>query len=288
MAYDPKNLGRGEKIVYYAHRHYFVLIKNALQWILLFIFAMVITIFFATRNMTDFAGTIKTIVIFLGLIGLVVGIIGFAISFLLWKTEEYIITNERIIRIEGIISKNETATSLDKINDVETNQSLLGRLFGYGNVKIQTGSDQGFNQLDFLAKPHEFKKIMLNAKNRIYGDASDLAPDPRGRNEEEDGNQRRPRQAQVYDVPAAPRPPAPYPNQGQYNNVPPPAPAQPAYNDPRGYAPRPQPNYAQPPQAPISPSQIAEAIQQLARLRDSGAISEAEFQAKKNDLMNRM
>ena len=296
MAYDEKNLGRGEKIVYYAHRHYFVLLRNAAQWIALFIFALVITIFFVTlKKENDTWGTLGNVAMIAGLVGMFVGLIGFAIAFLLWKTEEYIITNERILRIEGIVNKDETATALEKVNDVETHQSLIGRMFGYGNVTIQTGSDQGINRLDFLAKPQEFKKIMLNAKNKIYGDASDFSPSGRVY-EDENGNPRQVRpQVQVYDVP----PPQPQPRyqqsqyydtpqarpQGQYYEAP--AQAQPNYNDPRGgYAPRPQPQMQS--QGPTSAAQIAEAIQQLARLRDSGAISEAEFQAKKNDLMNRM
>jgi membrane protein YdbS with pleckstrin-like domain len=234
------------------------------------------------QKLNDIWGTLGTVAMVAGLVGMFVGLIGFAIAFLLWKTEEYIITNERILRIEGIVNKNETATALEKINDVETHQSLIGRLFGYGNVMIQTGSDQGINKLDFLAKPQEFKKIMLNAKNKIYGDASDLAPGGRVY-EDDEGQVRRVRpQVQVYDVPppqAQPR----YPQQSQYYEAQP----QPTYNDPRGgYAPRPQP--PMPSQGPTSAAQIAEAIQQLARLRDSGAISEAEFQAKKNDLMSRM
>jgi hypothetical protein len=205
------------------------------------------------------------------------------ISYLVWHAEQYIITNERVIQVEGIINKKEYTTSIEKINDIETDQTLFGRMLGYGTVRLLTGSDTGINQLDYLDKPFEFKKIMLNAKNRYYGDASDFAPGgPRAYSpdgEDKPSN----RHVHVQNQQARPRPAQP--------------PAQPGYqNDPRGYTPAvpaQQPPYQQQTSAyrtpqPATPQQIADSIAQLARLRDNGVISEAEFQSKKNELMNRL
>ncbi len=288
MAYNEKNLGRGEKVVYQGHKHVLLLIKAAFQWIALFIVAIIAAIFIGVIQ-TTLTDTPKLVLVLVAIATAFVSLIAFGISYLVWAAEQYIITNERVVRVEGIINKKETATSLDKVNDVETDQTLFGRMFNYGQVRILTGSDEGVNVLDFLARPHEFKKIMLNAKNKYYGDASDLAPRATGRRyddeEEADRNSRGrdPRQ------------------EGRVYNAPPPQASYQGQIDPRGYAPpaqqpqpRPQPPqpqyYAQPapPQQSMSPQQIAETIQQLARLRDSGVISEAEFQSKKNDLMNRL
>lgn len=277
MAYPKDKLGTGEKEVYLARKHGIVLVKAAIQWILLFIVAIVLAI--ALNTVLTLDQTVETILSFVALAAAFIAFIAFGISYLVWRSEEFIITNERVIQVEGIINKNEYGTSLDKINDIETYQSLFGRMLGYGTVRLLTGSDTGINTLDYLAKPYDFKKVVLNAKNGFYGDASDLA--------------RAPRQTVQQDAPR--RPVAP---EEQIFNVPPQLQQQPQYqNDPRGYAPprsQPQPQQvpyngyaAQSPQ-PMTAQQIADTLQQLARLRDSGVITEAEFQAKKNDLMNRL
>ncbi len=283
MAYDTKHLGKGEKVVYYAHKHWIVLFQAALQWILLFIFALVATIviFIQNPNPAEFWFTAKNIGLIVGLVGLVAGIIGFTFSFLVWKFEQYLITNERIIKIEGIINKNENATALDKVNDVVTNQTLIGRMLGYGFVSIETGNDS-VTSLDHLANPHEFKRVMLDAKNQIYGDAKDIAAAEVANRYAPPQNNRALQDDRGY---APPQPQRPQYNQNQ-GYAPPPV-------DPRGYAPAPgyAPNNGyggSQGQPPTTPQQIAEAIQQLARLRDGGVISEAEFQAKKNELMSRM
>ncbi len=305
MAYNEKNLGDGERIVHIAHKHVIVLFKAAAQWIALFIFAIIAAI---VINAQPWDQTVKTVLLLVMLVSAFIAFIAFGISFLVWQAEQYILTNERVIQIEGIINKKEFGTSLEKINDVETDQSLLGRMLGYGTVEVLTGSDTGINKLEYLDKPQEFKKVMLNAKNRHYGDASDFAPGgPRYRDDGE--GELRPRgragqgQGQVYDAPG--RGQDVYGQGGQPYEVPPRSQHPTNGPDPRGYSqPRPQPqSYQQQPYVPtngytappqpqsqgqLSPQQIADSIQQLARLRDSGVISEAEFQAKKNELMNRL
>lgn len=301
MAYNKANLSSGEQIVHVAHKHVIVLIRAAIQWILLFIFALVVAIFISAYNpgpgqASDVVTTIRPFVQIIALVAMLVSFIAFGISYLVWAAEQYIITNERVIQVEGIINKKEYTTSIEKINDIETDQTLFGRMLGYGTVRLLTGSDTGINQLDYLDKPFEFKKIMLNAKNRYYGDASDFAPGgPRAYSS--DGEDK-PSNRQVHQQNLKQQQ---QPQQVRQRSAAP-APAQPVYqNDPRGYSPAvpPQQQAYQPSaqatsayrpaqQQPATPQQIAESIAQLARLRDNGIISEAEFQSKKTELMNRL
>lgn len=262
MAYDVEKLGTGERIVYTAHMHMIVLIKAAIQWIVLFVLCMIVLLGSNTFLSATLGGA-QPILTVLALGVAVLALVMFGVSYLVWQSEEYIITNERVIKTEGLINKRESATSLDKINDIQTSQSLFGRMLGYGEVELLTGSDSGVNKLHYLSEPFEFKKTMLNAKNRQYGDASDIASGAAGRRANEEMQQPPPQQP-IYVVP-----PMPYNDpRGQFGNgggVPPAAAGQ-------------QP----------SAQQIADSISQLARLRDSGILSEAEFQAKKNELMNRL
>ena len=91
-----------------------------------------------------------------------------------WLNERYIITNRRVMEVRGIINKNVRDSALEKVNDVELNQSIAGRLLGYGTVEIITGSDIGVNEFRRISNPVRFKREMLNAKEQYRRTGLDL------------------------------------------------------------------------------------------------------------------
>lgn len=51
-------------------------------------------------------------------------------------TSEYVITNRRVIIKVGLIARNTLEMNLSKIESVNVNQSILGRILGYGSITI--------------------------------------------------------------------------------------------------------------------------------------------------------
>jgi hypothetical protein len=94
--------------------------------------------------------------------------LGYTIQIALdWINERYIITNRRVMEVTGIINKHVRDSALEKVNDVDMRQSILGRLLRYGTVQIITGSDIGLNRFQRLANPVRFKRAMLNQKEAL-------------------------------------------------------------------------------------------------------------------------
>jgi hypothetical protein len=85
-----------------------------------------------------------------------------------WVNERYIITNRRVIEIKGTINKQVSDSALEKVNDVELTQSVVGRMLDYGTVQIITGSDIGVNLFRRISGPLRFKRAMLNAKEGLH------------------------------------------------------------------------------------------------------------------------
>ncbi len=85
-----------------------------------------------------------------------------------WLNERYLITNRRVMEIRGIINKHVRDSALEKVNDVDLTQSVIGRILGYGTVQIITGSDIGVNMFRRISNPVRFKREMLNAKEGLY------------------------------------------------------------------------------------------------------------------------
>ena len=75
--------------------------------------------------------------------------------------EEYIITNLRIVKQEGVLSKSSFDSPLEKVNNVFHQQSFFGRIWGYGNVGLETASEQGTTQFRYIPNPVEFKNTII-------------------------------------------------------------------------------------------------------------------------------
>ncbi len=106
-----------------------------------------------------------------GWIGILIAVVPLAelVRILLdWLNERYLITNRRVMEVKGTINKHVRDSALEKVNDVELNQSVVGRVLGYGTVQIITGSDIGVNRFGRISRPVHFQRAMLNAKEELY------------------------------------------------------------------------------------------------------------------------
>lgn len=84
-----------------------------------------------------------------------------------WRMRMFLVTNRRVMQVEGVLSKRVSDSSLEKVNDIILEQSLWGRLFQFGDLEIVTGSEEGINRLRHIAHPIEFKKAMLDQKETL-------------------------------------------------------------------------------------------------------------------------
>jgi uncharacterized membrane protein YdbT with pleckstrin-like domain len=81
--------------------------------------------------------------------------------FLKYYTTEQAITNKKVIKRTGIISRNIDEMRLDKAETVEFKQSVLGRLLNYGDV-IVTGTGTSKVVLKFVTDPRQLKNYIDN------------------------------------------------------------------------------------------------------------------------------
>jgi uncharacterized membrane protein YdbT with pleckstrin-like domain len=154
MGYVERMMGRNEEIVFVTRQHWLVLIFAALIDLLLAIVIAAIALS---------VGNIATV-----LIVLVIFPVGhFVLRFLNWYNEQFIITNRRVMEMSGIINKRVSDSSLEKVNDVVMEQSVLGRILGYGTLEIITGSDIGVDFLEHIKNPVHFKTEMINQKEDL-------------------------------------------------------------------------------------------------------------------------
>jgi uncharacterized membrane protein YdbT with pleckstrin-like domain len=84
--------------------------------------------------------------------------------YLYWVNKIYMVTNRRVLKLEGLFTKIHRDASLDKINDMNLEQGLLGRLLNYGDLGIATANESASVTYHFLNDPVEFKRQALMSR----------------------------------------------------------------------------------------------------------------------------
>jgi uncharacterized membrane protein YdbT with pleckstrin-like domain len=73
-----------------------------------------------------------------------------------WWTTEIAVTNHRIIYKTGFIRRLTKEMNMDKVESVEVDQSILGRMLDYGNIVI-VGTGEGIEKLIKIERPIELR-----------------------------------------------------------------------------------------------------------------------------------
>lgn len=92
------------------------------------------------------------------------------------KTNLWIVTDKRFIDEYGIVSLYSKETPIDKINNVTFGKDILGRIFGYGDVMIQSAAELGMTKAKFISQP-EMLKAAIEEAQRLYATRQLVPPD---------------------------------------------------------------------------------------------------------------
>jgi uncharacterized membrane protein YdbT with pleckstrin-like domain len=101
------------------------------------------------------------LVLLLGM--LVFGTAGVLLAIAAWLKRfgtEIAVTDRRVIYKTGLIRRHTTEINMDKIESVDVDQSVLGRMFGYGTVTIR-GTGEAVEPLRDIADPIAFRNAIM-------------------------------------------------------------------------------------------------------------------------------
>jgi hypothetical protein len=167
MGYAEGLLSTGERIVHREKQHWFVFIWGARYTILAIVIAGI-----AAVLQTNLSSPWREILGWAAAILFVGGLLLLGWTILRYINQEYVLTNRRVIQVEGVLNKKVTDSSLEKVNDVVLTQSVFGRMFGFGDLEILTASESGISRFRMLVEPVRFKRAMLDAKHEYERDIS--------------------------------------------------------------------------------------------------------------------
>ena len=153
MSYLDKVLQPGETVLVKTRPHWIVLLSPLLLLGLAAILA--IATFVVLSGSPALAGyAVAGLVALYGLFSLLVGMVVRA-------TTEFCITDHRVIVKRGFFSLHTVELNVDKVESVDVDQSLIGRMFGYGTVTIH-GVGARWDPISQITDPLGFRNAITS------------------------------------------------------------------------------------------------------------------------------
>jgi uncharacterized membrane protein YdbT with pleckstrin-like domain len=139
----------GEKVLYSTNAHWLFFGPAILLWILA-------AVFFVLSGMVPAGSPLIVVCWALAAIVAVVALYKTVTAWFHRWTTETDVTNLRVVHKTGFISRNTFEMSLDKVESVDVTQSIVGRIFDFGDITIK-GVGEGKEIIKTIASPLAFR-----------------------------------------------------------------------------------------------------------------------------------
>lgn len=151
MSYINENLIVGEVVTYRAQLHWMIFLKP----ILIDLVSAGLAVFSFYLGYGWVGGGLLLILA-----------IPLAIAAIARSNAEFAVTNKRVILKTGFIQKKTAEMFLNKIESVGVDQSIVGRLLGYGTIMIR-GTGGTLEPFDRVSAPLEFRRQIQEQIGKI-------------------------------------------------------------------------------------------------------------------------
>jgi uncharacterized membrane protein YdbT with pleckstrin-like domain len=149
--YIDEILQPGEKVLYSTNAHWMFYLPAIAAW------AVAVAVLIFSRTVTADAMTLVCLAL-AAIAGLAALYWTATAWFHRWTTETDV-TNMRVVHKTGFIKRRTFEMSLDKVESVDVNQSILGRIMNYGDVTI-LGVGEGKETISTIASPLAFRNAI--------------------------------------------------------------------------------------------------------------------------------
>jgi uncharacterized membrane protein YdbT with pleckstrin-like domain len=103
-----------------------------------------------------------------GLLVVVAGIAYMAYTGFRHQSTRYVITSNEVYRKEGMFSRQVTSLRLDRIQNTTFEQSLVERLFAFGDVHVDTAGTGGTEiTFEAVSRPQEVSGLLTKQLDRV-------------------------------------------------------------------------------------------------------------------------
>ena len=92
------------------------------------------------------------------------GIIFWVVAYIRYKTTELAFTNKRVIAKFGFISRQTVELNITKVESIQVNQGILGRIFNFGTLVI-SGAGNPQAPIPGISDPMAFRRAFMESQD---------------------------------------------------------------------------------------------------------------------------
>lgn len=97
-----------------------------------------------------------------------VGLLVWLVAFIRYKTTELAFTNKRVIAKFGFVSRQTIELNLTKVESLQVNQGILGRIFNFGTLII-SGAGNPQAPIPGISNPMTFRRSFMEYQDQARG-----------------------------------------------------------------------------------------------------------------------
>ena len=98
------------------------------------------------------------------------GLVFLVMAYVRYKSTELAVTTKRVIVKHGFIRRQTVEINLSKVESIQVDQGVLGRLFNFGTLVI-SGTGTSHAPIAGISEPMGFRKAFIEAQESGKGDA---------------------------------------------------------------------------------------------------------------------
>jgi len=154
MTFSQKNLNANETIALDLHPHWWYFSGPVVTLVASIIFGI-----WAIPKTFD-NDSLDTFMRIAGILALALASIWTIVRYLKWMTTSFVITSHRLIFRTGVLAKSGIEIPLERVNNVNFNQSIFERMLGAGDLLIESGGEDGQSRFSDIKRPDEVQRMI--------------------------------------------------------------------------------------------------------------------------------
>jgi uncharacterized membrane protein YdbT with pleckstrin-like domain len=152
MGYVEQVLQPGEVLVHKSKLHWFVYLP-VLPFLAILVLGLALYSGMQSVGADQAAAALPLILVGVGAVGTIVTWLR---AWIRRTTTELAVTDRRVIFKRGLIRRHTVEMNMDKVESVDVDQSIMGRIFNYGDVTVR-GTGASIEPLRMIGNPLGFR-----------------------------------------------------------------------------------------------------------------------------------
>jgi uncharacterized membrane protein YdbT with pleckstrin-like domain len=148
VGFNESNLHRDERIVLDLHPHWIMLVKGVVLLVAMVVVGVWVLVGWEIGN-----DTTRTVVNIITALAVLAALLYFLQRWITWTSTNFVVTTDRTIYREGVVSKRGIEIPHDRINTVFFDQGVVDRFMRSGTLTIESAGENGVQVFENVQDP---------------------------------------------------------------------------------------------------------------------------------------